>query len=32
MLLEETDVALAMIERDFPISVQVQVHVYSNLY
>lgn len=30
MLLEETNVALAVIERDFLISVQVQV--YSNLY
>lgn len=30
MLLEETNVALALIERDFPISVQVQV--YSILY
>ena len=30
MLLEETNVALAVIETDFPISVQVQV--YSNLY
>lgn len=30
MLLEETNVAFAVIERDFLISVQVQV--YSNLY
>ena len=30
MLLEETNVALALIERDFPNSVQVQV--YSILY